>query len=138
MKEDSGRRWIFSPVQKKWLLLTPEELVRQLVILFIQDRFAISPVRMKMESTVSVGTFMKRYDLLVFDKEANPLLLVESKSFSTDVKPEHHAQILQYNETLRVPFLLLTNGLELWFAKEPNYLFMKISEDFTWPQNLYL
>lgn len=137
MKEESGQKLIFSPVQKKWLVLTPEEMVRQMVVEFLKDKWSISPNRMKLESVLEVGNYKKRYDILVYDKESKPLLLVECKSFRTELQPASQAQILHYNEQIKVPYLLLSNGRQMQWAERPHYQFEQVGEDFKWPSDLY-
>lgn len=137
VKEVSGQKMIFSPVQKKWLVLTPEEMVRQMMTSFITDQWKISTNRMKMESVVQIGSYKKRYDILVYDKESKPLVLVECKSFRTELNLANQAQLLQYNENLRVPYLSLTNGREMLFASAPSYHFETVTKNFRWPEKLY-
>ncbi len=127
VKEEQGQKLIFSPAQKKWLVLTPEEMVRQMVVYFLHKDTSISISRMSLEGSMDTGEFKKRYDLLAFDRQGNPLLLAECKTFSRSLSEINMAQLLEYNATILAPYLLLTNGREIWFGKKPNYDIKPIS-----------
>ncbi len=82
---------------------------------------------MAIERGIKVGSQYRRYDLMIYDASAQPLVLVECKSFRRELQSSDFAQILQYNDTVLAPLLILTNGLQMWCAEKPDYQFSEIS-----------
>lgn len=72
---------------------------------------------MSVEKQVTVNKLKKRYDLLVFNNELDMLLLVECKAPNVEISQETFNQIASYNFALKVPFLLVTNGIKHFFCK---------------------
>lgn len=112
MKTEQGLRQIFDPVRKKMVKLDPEEWVRQNLIRFLnQDKnYPIS--LMAVEKGLTVNKLNKRFDILCYNNDSNPLLLVECKAPSVKISQSAFDQISIYNLQFKVPFLLVSNGLE--------------------------
>ena len=102
---------IYDIVRRKYVILQPEELVRQLVVhyLIAEKNYPLS--KMRVEKGLTVNERQKRCDILVFDTHFQPLLLVECKSATVPIDQTTFEQIARYNLVFRVPFLLVTNGL---------------------------
>lgn len=119
---------IFDPVRKKKVLLTPEEWVRQNMIRFlVEDRnFPITLI--SVESLVKVNRLIRRFDVLVFNRKGETLLLIECKAPGVDICQDTFDQVIAYNHSLKAPYLLVTNGLKHYFCKfddqEKKYIFM--------------
>ncbi len=114
IKQEGGVRKLWDPVRKKWLVLQPEELVRQLLLQYlIQDR-KCKLNRIRMEKGLQISSLDKRCDLLVYDKEVKPWLLAECKAPHVHIKQEVFEQVAWYNTALEVPYLLVTNGIETY------------------------
>ncbi len=111
VKTEAGTRYLFDPIRKKWLVVQPEELVRQLVILYLIKEKQYNKNRINIEMGLQVNALQKRCDILVYDKDMNPFLLVECKAPSVKVTQATFRQIANYNLPLRVPYLLVTNGV---------------------------
>ncbi len=101
---------IFDPVRQKFLVLQPEEIVRQLVVQHLHLSCEIPFAWMRTEYGIEVNERQKRCDIVVFDKQIKPKLIVECKRPSVDISQATFFQIATYNSVLKVPFLLLTNG----------------------------
>lgn len=101
---------VFDPVRRKWVAFTPEEMVRQLLVLFFvhEQQFPVS--RMSIERRLEVLGMSRRYDLVLFDTSATPVLLAECKAPAVNISQDTLDQIARYNITLKVPYLLVTNG----------------------------
>jgi hypothetical protein len=123
---------IFDPIRKKNLIIKPEEIVRQLVITyFIKEN--IYPIsRIAVEKNIKIDGKTKRFDILVFDKEGKPFLLVECKSFKTNVNENVIKQISIYNHKLKAPYLFVTNGNES-FLFEIDFTTNSYKESTVWP-----
>jgi hypothetical protein len=106
--EDSAQ--VFDPVRKKWVSLTLEELVRQSLILYFIDVHGFPASRISVERQIMIHGMRRRYDVVLWDKKAEPILLVECKAPSIPVTQSTLDQIARYNIALRVPYLCVTNG----------------------------
>jgi hypothetical protein len=124
--------YIYDPVRKKNIIAKPEEMVRQLIVQYFiaEEIFPLS--RMAVEKSLVVDGVRKRFDLLVFDKNGAPYLLVECKSFDVSLSDKTMRQIAIYNHKLRCPYLLVSNGIESMYCAidfdtaEVNYLDLPI------------
>lgn len=106
----NNQKYIFGLIRKKYLVLTPEEIVRQLILHYLVEEKGYPKNRIRAEMGLEVNTMTKRCDILVFNKALEPVLLVECKSAKVKVDHKVFDQIAQYNMTLKVPYLLVTNG----------------------------
>ncbi|MCE2845594.1 MAG: type I restriction enzyme HsdR N-terminal domain-containing protein [Sphingobacteriales bacterium] len=105
-------REIFDVVRRKFVPLTPEEWVRQNLIRFMQEAYNYPISRMAVEKQVKVNGLSQRADVVVYDQEGRPWLIAECKSTAVALDEDVFLQAARYNMTLRVPFVVLTNGLE--------------------------
>jgi predicted type IV restriction endonuclease len=105
-----AEKYIFCIIRKKYLVLTPEEIVRQLILHYLIEEKGYLKSRIRAEKGLEVNTMIRRSDILVFNKALEPVLLVECKSAKVKVDDKVFHQIAQYNMTLKVPYLLVTNG----------------------------
>ncbi len=110
-------RQIFCPIRKKWVSLSPEELVRQSVIHYLLEFRKFSRSRISVEKGFRVNNIYKRFDIVVFDGHANPFLLVECKAFDIPVTQALFDQLSVYNHVLQAPYLWATNGRESYICK---------------------
>lgn len=117
IKKEGEKYFIFDPIRKKQLVLLPEEFIRQLVILYLTNTLEYPKSRIGVEVGLEVNTLKRRCDLLVYDQEMNPFLLVETKSAKVKINQQVFEQIARYNLTLRVPYLMVTNGLVTYISK---------------------
>ena len=120
---------IFDPLRKKQVILTPEEWVRQNFIQFLIREKQYPESHIKVEMGLKLYKLSKRSDIVVFGKHGNPLLLVECKAPSVKISQKVFDQIARYNLTLKVDFLIVTNGREHFCCKlnfsEGSYSFLK-------------
>ena len=106
-----GISQVFDPVRKKYVALAPEELLRQLFLLYLIEEKKYSPGRIRSEIGIEVNGMKKRCDIVVFDAQINPWLLVECKSPGVELTQAVFEQAAVYNLRLRAPYLAITNGL---------------------------
>ena len=108
---------VYDPIRRKYIFLQPEELVRQLVVqyLVLEKKYPLSRIRVEMGLTIN--ELSKRCDILIFDRNATPFLLVECKSIHVPVDQAVFDQIARYNLKFKVPFLITTNGLTTFCCK---------------------
>lgn len=113
-KRQAGKRWIFDGVRKKWLVLQPEELVRQLAIQYLIREKGYRLAHLQVERQLAGHFAEKRCDLLAFSPDMKPFLLVECKAPSVPLNEEVFRQISSYNLSLQVPYFVLTNGVDTY------------------------
>ena len=102
---------IFDIIRKKNVVLTPEEWVRQNFVRFILEELAYPRSMVKVESGLKVNQLQKRSDVVVYDRNADPFLLAECKSWKVSISQDTFDQILIYNQQVSAPYLVLTNGI---------------------------
>lgn len=119
IKKESGKQWILDIVRKKYLRLLPEELVRQLVVLYLL-KLGYTQSRIAIEKEIIVNQRKKRFDILVYDKKLHPVILVECKAPTVKINQKTFEQIAWYNMSLKVDYLMVTNGMDT-FCCEPDY-----------------
>lgn len=112
LRNEGGRFSIFDVVRKKWLVLTPEEWVRQHLILFLQKDKGCPLSLMAVEKSLQFNGMTRRSDLVVYSSDAKPLLLAECKAPSIKISESVFDQAARYNMTLKVPYLMVTNGIQ--------------------------
>jgi hypothetical protein len=110
--EKDGKLTIFDPVRKKYVALTPEEWVRQHVIRRLVQEKQVPLSLIKAETEIRLYNTRKRFDIAVFDRNGQALLVVECKAPSVPISQEVLDQAVRYNLTMKVGFLMLTNGLQ--------------------------
>lgn len=108
---------IFDPVRRKYVALTPEEWVRQHFVHFLIEHRNVPMSHITVEKSIRVSHLAKRADIIVFKGGMKPILAVECKAPSIEVNEEVFYQILRYNMTLRVDYLVVTNGLRHIYCK---------------------
>lgn len=114
-RENDGRTEVFDPIRKKWVVLTPEERVRQQLVLFLLNVKKIPASHISVERAITVNGLTKRYDLVVFAPEGNPWMVVECKAPEVEITQAVVEQAGHYNKTLRAPILGVTNGSAHFF-----------------------
>ena len=110
-QNNENKRTIFDPIRKKFVVLTPEEWVRQHVVHDLLDK-GISKTRLSVEKQFKVMGQQKRFDVVVAGANASIALLVECKAPEVAITQETFDQIARYQLALQADFLMLTNGLQ--------------------------
>ncbi len=116
IKEEISGKQIFDIVRKKYVMLTPEEWVRQHTVHFLINEKKYAQGLMQVETTVKYNRMNIRCDILVYDTELKPLVLVECKAPEVKITQATFDQIARYNMPLRVKYLMLTNGLTHYYC----------------------
>jgi hypothetical protein len=121
-----GLRSIFCQVRRKWLVVTPEEMVRQLLIIHLIE-IGYAKNKMAVEKSLKVNGKDKRFDIVLVNSAGIPFILVECKAPGVTVNQEVFDQASRYNMVLHAPYLLISNGLETCFCQvnhtEKKYIF---------------
>jgi len=101
---------IFDPIRKKFVMLSPEEWVRQNMIRFLIEYHQYPKTLIQVENQTHYHQLQKRTDILIYDREGNPFLIVECKKTGFKLNQACFDQVAAYNHTLKAPFIMLTNG----------------------------
>ncbi len=117
IKEDGNKNLIFDEVRKQFVVLTPEEWVRQNFIKYLIHYLNYPIGLLSIEHNLKINTLQKRCDIVVFSKKLTPVLIVECKKPGVKIDQKVTDQIVRYNYKLRVPYLLMTNGLQHYCLK---------------------
>ena len=115
--EKNNTREIYDEIRRKWIRLTPEEWVRQNFIHFLEKEKKFPKSLMAIERKVLINGLSQRFDLLVFDRKGNPLLIAEFKSPDVLINQTTFDQASRYNSGLKAPFFLISNGMVHFVCK---------------------
>ncbi len=134
IKEANGRIYIFDDTRNKYLLLTPEEWVRQNCLHYLRKNKNYPGSLLAVEKSITLNNKLLRYDIVAYSKAGTPLLLVECKAPEVPITQSVFDQIAAYNLKLEVPYLLVTNGLSHFSCKvdleNSKFIFLKEIPDY--------
>ena len=133
--ERDGKLQIFDPLRKYHVALTPEEWVRQHFVNFLIESRGFPAALMANEVAITVNGMKRRCDTVVYDKQLQPRVIVEYKAPTVKITKEVFAQISRYNLTLKVDYLIVSNGLQHFCCRMdyPNnsYTFLQEIPEYT-------
>ena len=110
LKTENGKDYIFDPNRKLWILLTEEEWVRQNMIAYLVKELNYPSTMIALEKEILLGELKKRFDILIYNSNFSPWMMIECKAPSIPLTPDVLQQVLRYNISLPVPYLVITNG----------------------------
>ncbi|CAN5513640.1 type I restriction enzyme HsdR N-terminal domain-containing protein [soil metagenome] len=113
---------IFDPIRKKYILLTPEEWVRQHFVNYLVRHMHYPRSLIRMESGLKYNSLQKRSDILVYNRLGIPFMLVECKAAEVKLNQKVVEQIAVYNHIISAPYMVITNGIT-------HYCYKKNQED---------
>jgi len=128
-KSNENKTLIFDIIRKKFIVLTPEEWVRQHVLQFLisEKNYPISHINV--EKQLKLNDTIKRYDIVVFNPNGNIEIIVECKAPKIKINQQTFDQIARYNFVLESEYLMVTNGLDHYFCQmdfeNEKYIFLK-------------
>jgi len=128
-KSSENKLYVFDPIRKKFIFLTPEEWVRQNTIQYLLVEKKYPKSLTSIERVIKIKKLVKRYDVVVYNSNGSIFLLVECKAPNVRITQETFDQIARYNSDLRAEYLMITNGLNHYFCKmdfeKQQYVFLK-------------
>ena len=116
-EQREGKTFVFDPLRKRFVALTPEEEVRQKVLYLLVEHLQVPAGLVAVEYSLKVNGLDKRADAVVFGSDGAPLMVVECKAPTVEVTPSVLDQALRYHSTLKPRFLLLSNGTATYCFK---------------------
>ena len=111
------RTQIFDAFRNKFVALTPEEWVRQHMLNYLYEHLHYPKNLLGVEVSLKLNNLSKRADIVVYKKDLTPWMLVECKAAEVEITQVVFDQAARYNITMRVPFLVVTNGIRLLAAR---------------------
>ena len=133
-KNSENKVSIFDEIRKKFIVLTPEEWVRQHVIQYLLQDRNYPKSYINVEKLIKVNGLSKRYDGIVFKPNGDIFLLIECKAPEVPISQDTFDQIARYNLELKAQYLMLTNGLNHYFCQmdfeNEKYIFLEKLPDF--------
>jgi hypothetical protein len=117
LRKNAENTWVFDPIRKKDIVLTPEELMRQLLLQYLLQNKGYPANKIRVEVGIELNGLSKRCDILVYDAAFAPWLLIECKSPKVSLKTDTFEQAARYNLRLRAPYLAISNGLSSYCCR---------------------
>ena len=128
-KNSENKVAIFDEIRKKFIILTPEEWVRQHVVQFLLQDKNYPKSYVNVEKLIKVNDLSKRYDIIVYQPNGEIYLLIECKAPEVTITQQTFDQIARYNLVLNAKYLMVTNGLNHYFCQmdfeNEKYVFLK-------------
>lgn len=120
IKSEGGKDYIFDSLRKKWLVLTPEEWVRQNFLQYLVQVMKYPLSLIAVEKEFRFGEMNRRFDILIYNTDHQPWMMVECKAPEITLDQSVMEQVLRYNISIPVPYLVITNGATgyAWVKKE--------------------
>ncbi|NOR27372.1 MAG: restriction endonuclease subunit R [Lutibacter sp.] len=129
IKSNENKYFIFDIVRKKYVSLTPEEWVRQHIVRYLveEKKYPISLITI--EKKLTINKLTKRTDIVVFNTDGLPHIIVECKAASVNINQDAFDQIARYNLKLKANYLFVSNGLNHYYCKmdieNETYIFLE-------------
>jgi type I site-specific restriction-modification system R (restriction) subunit len=133
-KTEGTKKYIFDSVRKRFVLLTPEEWVRQHFIRYLTEEKKYPESLMAVEKQIVLNGKLFRFDLLVYRRNGQPLLIAEFKAPGVKISQETFDQVVRYNMVLKVGRVVVSNGLQHFVCEidyeTSSYRFLKEVPEF--------
>jgi len=117
IKEGPGGKLIFDRLRQKYVALTPEEWVRQHFVNYLTEYLHYPSGLIQVEASLRLNTMKRRADILIHDRNGQPVMVVECKAPDVKLTQAVVDQVTNYNMTYGVRYLVITNGVSHWPAK---------------------
>ncbi len=128
-KSTENKVSIFDVIRKKFIILQPEEWVRQHCVHYLINEKNYPKSLINVEKELNINGLKKRYDIVIFNSDGSILLIVECKSYDITINQNTFDQIARYNLALNAEFLMVTNGLNHYYCqmdtKAERYQFLR-------------
>ena len=126
IRTQNGKQYVLCAWRRKYVRLTPEELVRQTTLHLLEDEYGFPHGLIGVEIPIQVAGLKKRCDAIVYNQQMQPLMLLEFKAPTVPLTQEVFDQAAIYNRHLQVPLLMLCNGQNSIIARvlESQYQFL--------------
>lgn len=117
LKNSENKTYIFDSIRKKFVVLQPEEWVRQHCVNYLIEHKHYPTSLINVEKQLCINGLRKRYDIVVFNPDGSIFLIVECKAPKIKITQDTFDQIARYNLTLKAEFLMVTNGINHYYCR---------------------
>ncbi len=117
LRKVEQRTQIYDAFRKRWVVLTPEEWVRQHFLYYLKDHFQYPANLLAVEKSLRLNGLSKRADIVVYSRTMDPWMLIECKKPELKLNQAVFDQAARYNLVMNVPYLAITNGMQLLAAE---------------------
>ena len=135
ISKKNEKKYVYDPIRRKNVSLTPEEWVRQHFVNFLITAKSFPQERIANEVSINVNSTSKRCDTVIYDDYLKPLVIIEYKAPEVAITEYVFDQISRYNSALKVPYLIVSNGLMHYCCninyEKMEYVFMREIPDYT-------
>lgn len=129
IKPLKGKPHVWDQIRNKWVVLTPEEWVRQLAVHHLIASLKVPKSKINIEKEIVLYNKIKRFDILVYDSaNMSPLLIVECKQPNIKIELNTLQQVARYNIVLNATYFLVTNGIEMHYYKKIDNSYILIDQ----------
>jgi len=111
IRSKNNKLEIFDAFRQKFVILTPEEWVRQNISSYLVEFKSVPISLISLEKKIVMNGMTKRFDIVVYNRQGNPLLIIECKASSVNITQDVFNQAARYNSVINAPFMIVTNGL---------------------------
>ena len=127
IKKEADKEFIFDEVRKQWMVLTPEEWVRQNFLQYLIQVKKYPASLIAVEKELMLGELKKRTDIVVYNAATKPWMIIECKEMNVPLDEKVLQQILRYNISVPVSFLIITNGSYCFGFEKKNNDFIELT-----------
>jgi hypothetical protein len=120
VKKDEGKIWIFDIIRKRFIVLTPEEWVRQHFVNFLINDLKYPKALIKIETGLVYNKLNKRSDIIIYDRQGLPWMVIECKAPEQKLNTQTLEQVTMYNASMKAKYIAVTNGM-IHFCCEINW-----------------
>ena len=130
LKEENQQTLVFDPIRKRWIILTGEEHVRQLLLVHLIDTLRYPPALIAVEKKIIINKKNKRFDIVVYNRSTHePWMLIECKAPEIKLSNATLHQLLDYHNHLQCKYWMITNGHQHFCADATNVQAIKWIEE---------
>lgn len=128
IKHEGGREQIFDALRRKFLVLTPEEWVRQHVIKYLIEEKGYPPLLIAIEKSITINGLKRRCDIICYNSKKEVLLIVECKAPEVNITQETFDQVVKYHLSIGAKCIVVTNGKKHYVCSIQNKDYQFIEE----------
>ena len=128
IRKEQNTEYIFDPFRKRWLILTPEEWVRQNFLQYIVEVKNYPASLIAIEKEIYLGELKKRCDVVIYNRQTLPWMIIECKEMNETLNSKVLDQILRYHIALPAIYLVVTNGTYCFGFEKKRGQFYEIDE----------
>lgn len=127
LKKEGEKEFIFDEFRKRWCVLTPEEWVRQNMLQYLTQLKNYPAALIAIEKEIFLGELKKRCDIVVYNRNAVPWMIIECKEMKVSLSPKTLEQTLRYHIALPAKYLVITNGSYCFGFEKKDNQFLEIN-----------